>query len=520
MSVANGVNDWLKKAVQSGLLTEAGLNESGVKEAGDLLFLQSLQRVGQANLAMVRLQNGTALAVIGKNEAGFRGTEGQGAPCAILFCPPDHDNAEILRKVLPFTAPSPLGDQDVTFGVGDRLGVASPGHIRLFKKYRAAPVLAQQSARELDLTDRKFEDVLDSASWAVFQEGYTSPWGADGDHLKTEDWVRSALEIGNTMITADVSDFIKGEYQDKETPEIMQAYDKLPSDYRRGIEVRFLELKVELDTGAAISFSKEELARTALIYGQAMEHALRLYRVCIEVKGEGNFDFELSIDETATPTTPEAHIFIAEEAKRAGIKSSSIAPRFVGEFQKGIDYIGSVADFESSFAIHAAIARRYGYRISVHSGSDKFTVFPLVGKHTRGCFHLKTAGTNWLEAVKVLARRRPALFRELYTYALTVFEKARKYYHITPNLDNLPELATLSDDELVTLFANNDARQVIHITYGEIFKNASLKERFFAALSDNMEEYWLALEKHIGRHLELLGVVANENNFQSNPAQR
>ncbi len=507
MSVVDGVNDWLKKAVQKGLLTEAGLNESVVEGAGGLLFPQSLQMVGQAALAMVRIQKGTALAVIGKNEAGFRGTEGRGAPCAVLFCPPDHYNGEILRKVLPFTAPSPLGDQDVTFGVGDRLGVASPGHIRLFKKYRAAPVLAQQSARELDLTNRSYEDVLDSASWAVFQEGYTSPWGADGDHLKTVDWVRSAMEIGNTMITADVSDYIKGEYQAKETLSMMQDYNKLPSDYRQGIEERFLGLKVELDTGDAISFSREELARTALIYGQALEHALRLYRVCVEVKGEGNFDFELSIDETATPTTPEAHIFIAEEAKLAGIKSSSIAPRFVGEFQKGIDYIGSVADFENSFAVHAAIARMYGYRISVHSGSDKFTVFPIVGKHTRGCFHLKTAGTNWLEAVKVLARHEPALFREIYAYALTVFEKARQYYHITPNLDNLPELAALRDDELVNLFANNDARQVIHITYGEIFKNASLKEGFFAALNDNIEEYWLALEKHIGRHLELLGTA-------------
>jgi len=509
MSVVNGVNDWLKKAAQKGLLTEAGLNESVVEGAADLLFPQSLQIVGQAALAMVRLQKGTALAVIGKNEAGFRGTEGRGAPCAIIFCPPDHYNGEILRKILPFTAPSPLGDQDITFGVGDRLGVASPGHIRLFKKYRAAPVLAQQSARELDLTNRKFEDVLDSASWAVFQEGYTSPWGADGDHLKTEDWVRSALKIGNTMITADVSDYIKGEYQDKETPEIMRDYAELALEYRQGIEERFLDLKVELDTGAVISFSREELARTALIYGQAMEHALRLYRVCVEVKGEGNFDFELSIDETATATTPEAHIFIAEEARLAGIKSSSIAPCFVGEFQKGIDYIGSVVDFESSFAIHAAIARRYGYRISVHSGSDKFTVFPIVGKHTRGCFHLKTAGTNWLEAVKVLARHEPALFRKLYAYALTVFEKARQYYHITPNLDNLPELAALRDDELANLFANDDARQVIHITYGEIFKNASLKERFFAALNDNIEEYWLALEEHIGRHLELLGAAKN-----------
>ena len=99
-----------------------------------------------------------------------------------------HRNAECLRKAVPYTAPSPLADFDATLGVGDRLGIASAGHIRLFKKlddetvrkgsYTFAPVFAQQSVREITLCDRTYEDVLDSASWAVFQENFRKPWGA------------------------------------------------------------------------------------------------------------------------------------------------------------------------------------------------------------------------------------------------------------------------------------------------------------------------------------------------------
>ena len=256
-------------------------------------------------------------------------------------------------------------------------------------------------------------------------------------------------------------------------------------------------------------FSRETLARTVLIYGPALEQALRLYRVGIEVKGESAFDFELSVDETETPTTPEALAFIALEAEEMGMKISSLAPRFVGEFQKGIDYIGDIGEFERTFATHAALARKFGYRISVHSGSDKFSAFPTVGRLTEGRFHLKTAGTSWLEAVKVIAIQEPMLYRKLHQAALERFERATSYYLVTTDLGNIPPLSEISDADLPSLFDNPDNRQLIHITYGELLGDRAIGSEVFRALDRHLEVYWLALQRHIRRHLQTLGVEEN-----------
>ena len=96
----------------------------------------------------------------------------------------------------------------VTIGLGDRLGLASPGHIRTVTDLDVFPVLAQQSIRELNLTGRTYDDVISAAAWAVFQQGYKKGYGADGDHLKTAEEVKMALDIGMTMITLDCSDHI------------------------------------------------------------------------------------------------------------------------------------------------------------------------------------------------------------------------------------------------------------------------------------------------------------------------
>jgi len=261
---------------------------------------------------------------------------------------------------------------------------------------------------------------------------------------------------------------------------------------------------LSLDTGETVSFTEEALARTALVYREAIGHAQRLFEAGREIRAE--FDFELSVDETATPTTAEAHLFTAREVQAAGVRVSSLAPRFIGEFQKGIDYIGDPLSFERSLSTHAALARRLGHRLSVHSGSDKFSVFPAVGRQTRNRFHLKTSGTSWLEALRVLAEREPALYRELHARALNGFPAARRYYHVTPALDAVPEVAKLSDDQLPGLLDEKDSRQLVHITYGEVLRDAAFKVQVFSALERHLEAYWDGLERHIGRHLELLGV--------------
>jgi hypothetical protein len=514
------IEKWITAAEAAGMIAPAGFDVDAAAsvKAAQLFFPRSVKPKKGAVFALLKMPGVSrsappyawdrVLGVFGISElAGFEGTvvELEG-PGRALFACLTHSNAAALRRVLPFTAPSPLGDREITFGVGDRLGVAAPGHLRSMSGYRACPVLAQQSVRELELTGRDYEQVLDASTWAVFQEGYEQPWGADGDHLKSEDWVRTALDIGFTRITADVSDYISHEYAAAGQAEVIEAYEQLEASYRRRIERAYLSLNVDLDTGQRITFSREVLARTALIYGRAIEHALRLYRAGVEAQGEGRFDFELSVDETETPTTPEAHVFVAMEAKEAGMRIGSLAPRFVGEFQKGIDYIGDLQEFERTFAVHAALARNFGHRISVHSGSDKFSVFPAVGKLSRGRYHIKTAGTFWLEAMKILAAYEPRLYRRLHRAALERFEKATRYYVVTTNLHNVPPLESLEDRELPSLFDNPDARQLIHITYGELLRDRELGLGFFEALHDHIEKYWEAVQGHTRRHLETLGV--------------
>ena len=123
--------------------------------------------------------------LIARDGFGFSGKKLEEDGEVWVVCELTHDNAVLLRRHFAFTAPVPVLRQKRTVGVGDRLGIAAPGHIRVFEKYDAYPVLAQQSIRELTLTNRTFEEVLDCASWGVFRAGFRRGFGADGDHLKT-----------------------------------------------------------------------------------------------------------------------------------------------------------------------------------------------------------------------------------------------------------------------------------------------------------------------------------------------
>lgn len=442
--------------------------------------------------------------LIAEGTLGFSGEAFAAAGKSWTVCELTHENALRLREVFPFTAPVPVLREKRTVGVGDRLGIAAPGHIRVFEKYDAFPVLAQQSIRELKLTNRSFEDVLDAASWGVFRAGFRKGFGADGDHLKTREEVRYALDCGYTMITLDCSEQIRNDVTALSEAEVLRQYQPNPE-----LEELYLEKRFTVG-GCEICFEADAFRRMTLIYNAAIDFAVEIWQEFFA--GSDNApDFEISIDETATPTTPEQHYYVASELLRSGVKPATVAPRFIGEFQKGIDYIGDLAQFTRDFRVHAAIADRFGYKISVHSGSDKFSVFPIVGRETHGRFHLKTAGTNWLEAMRVIAEREPALYREIHQYALEeAFSEARKYYHVTTDLSRIPALDKLSDAELPALFAQNDARQLIHITYGLILsaKDAEGRDRFrtklYRAWREYASEYADRLEAHIGRHLALL----------------
>lgn len=415
-----------------------------------------------------------------------------------------HENASRLRELFPFTAPSPVLKKDRTIGLGDRLGIATPGHIRAISKYDVYPVFAQQSIRELTLTERSFDDVLDCVTFAVFRENFTRPFGADGDHLKKFEEIEYALSRGYTMITLDCSEHINDKVAAMSDEEVEAAYVPLPET-----EEKYLGRTFDVN-GMELRFEKNQLMRIIETYNEAIEFAVSVYKNYFAGKTNPP-DFEISIDETGTPTTPQQHFYIANELYSAGVSVATIAPRFCGEFQKGIDYIGDLTQFEKELKQHVAIAEHFGYKLSVHSGSDKFSVFPAVGRNLNGRFHVKTAGTNWLEAMAVIAEHCPALYREVHEFALnTAFAEAKKYYHVTTDLSKIPALDTLTDEELPTLFTQNDARQLIHITYGLILteKNPDgsyrFKDRLYAAWREYSDEYSARLEKHIGRHLEMI----------------
>lgn len=436
--------------------------------------------------------------------AGFCGESGTAAGRPYVVARLDHAAAATLRRLYPFSAPKSVLGERFTFGVGDRLGVATPGHIRVFKEFGGTPVFAQQSIRELTLTNRTFDDVLDAATFAVYREGFKSGFGADGDHLKTPDEVRYALKSGYTMVTLDCSAHIRGDVNDMTDEAVKKEYALLRD---ADVEARYLNKAFTVGDDK-LTFDETSFMRMYLIYGEAVTFAESIFKEFFT--GDNAPDFEMSIDETATPTTPLQHYFIASELIRRGVDVKTIAPRFCGEFQKGVDYIGDLAQFEKEYVEHTAIADHFGYKISVHSGSDKFSVFPIVGRVSNLHVHVKTAGTNWLEAMRVVAEKDPALYREIHKYALTRFTDAKKYYHVTTDLSKIPDVDTLSDAALSGLFEENNARQLIHITYGFILgeKNADgsfrFKERLYSLWRKERETYYVRLYKHIGKHVRLL----------------
>jgi len=470
----------------------------------DLLYPLSVQRIGDVVLCMIHHEGKRALAVFNRDSLGFSGHLLSSGNVHVWLCPLSHGNAVQLRKKVDNTGPSTLKGRAVTFGVGDRLGIATPGHIRILRRFAVTPVFAQQSPRELELAGRSYSDIVDPATWAVFQEGYVGPWGADGDHLKSVEWVREAQSCGCTMITADLTEHIQTAEGKLGGDALHTEYEKLEPAYRKEIEQEYLGTNVKLDTGECISFNRETLAQISITYNQAVMHAHILY--CAGAANGGELDFEVSIDETDSPTSPKAHVFVARELQKLNVPVVSLAPRFVGKFEKAVDYEGDLDALKRNFATHSAIARRFGHKLSIHSGSDKFSIYPLIGELTGATFHVKTCGTSWLEALSVIAEVDPSLFRKLYEYARASLPLAAKYYKTVASPESMRDASSMHDRELPGLVQYRNERQVLHITYGQILSNARLKERLLDVLGRNLELYWERLEKHLGKHLRLLGV--------------
>ena len=383
-----------------------------------------------------------------------------------------------------------------SFGFGDRLGLATPGHMAAVRAAggKFAPVFAQQSVRENERTGRTPQQVMDDAKRAVEAAGWDLPWGADADHLKTVEDLAPFVEAGYTFFTVDPGGYVDNT-ADTDSADILSQkisgtdWDELSALYLRGI-------------GESVwgQFETESLRRAIVKYGRAINHAVAMFTRLSQMKD--GFDFEISVDETDLPTSPLEHFFIANELTRLGVRFTSLAPRFSGRFEKGVDYIGDLDALDMELAKHAAVTAHFGtYKLSLHSGSDKFSVYPLITNYWGDNIHVKTAGTSYLEALRVLARYKPDLFLKIYSLGCERYEIDKRTYHVSAHLERLP-----STDDLPSLLNDFHAREMLHVTFG------SALAQFGTELKETLVKYETAylegLQAHFEKHLRLLQAPA------------
>ena len=377
-----------------------------------------------------------------------------------------------------------------SFGFGDRLGLATPGHIAAVRGTKFAPIFAQQSVRENTRTGRTPQQVMDDAKRAVDAAGWDLPWGADADHLKTVDDLPPFVRAGYTFFTVDPGEHVDNAADTDSADALKQKITGLNWDE---LSALYLNQNDEPPWG---QFDSELLMRATAKYGRAIGHAVAMFQRLSTMKD--TFDFEVSVDETDSPTTPLEHFFIANELTRKGVKFTSLAPRFIGRFEKGVDYIGDLNALDAELARHAAVTKHFGtYKLSLHSGSDKFSVYPLVVKYWGERIHVKTAGTSYLEALRVLAKCDPDMFLKIYALGKERYETDRHSYHVSAELSLLP-----NTDDLFSLLNDFHAREVLHVTFGSALARfgAELKE----ALIRNETAYLEDLQAHFEKHLQLL----------------
>jgi len=435
--------------------------------------------------------------------AGFTGETSEYASRTLLLCPVDAGNAAALRVLLPWLQPQTFGLR-TSAGFGDRLGLATPGHARAVRANPGiAPIFAQQSIRENVRTNRTAQQVLDAATWGVFEAGWHNGFGADGDHLKTTVDADVMVAAGYTFFTVDPGEYVNDAAHDARYPDLIATVDALPwTDLDSSpADLRARLLGRRFDIGIMdLAFDDESLARAAAKYGRAVAHAVRMHRHLAAVNRNRPWEMELSVDETETPTSHLEHLYIVTELRRLDVRWVSLAPRYVGRFEKGVDYIGNLDALRADLAGHAAIARTFGpYKLSLHSGSDKFSVYPLAVDITGGMVHLKTAGTSMLTAQQAIAMTDPALFRRLYALAFDRFAVDRASYHISADPARAPQLDRLADADLPAVVDQFDARQMLHVTFGSAIMR--LGPEMQAALRTHEETHYTALEKHFNRHL-------------------
>lgn len=310
-----------------------------------------------------------------------------------------------------------------TFGVGDRFAHQARAQLRAFEMAAERGVditpVWNKSNREHLIVGSEPSSVRAAAERALSDAGWTKPWHVDADHINLTT-VDRFLEPSD-FFTLDVAHFIG------------QAADAADIDAFVAAHPELIGTIQVPGIAAALETTRESVAAVASKYLVAVREAGKIYRHIEDRKGADNFITEVSMDETDFPQTPPELLVILALIADEKIPIQTIAPKFTGRFNKGVDYVGDVAQFSQEFsddlAVVAYAIERYGLpeglKLSVHSGSDKFSIYGPIRealRRTGAGLHIKTAGTTWLEEIIGLAEAGPAglaLAKEVYAEALS-----------------------------------------------------------------------------------------------------
>ncbi|MFV0416385.1 MAG: tagaturonate epimerase family protein [Chthoniobacterales bacterium] len=389
--------------------------------------------------------------------------------------------------------------QKYTIGMGDRFAHQGKAQLQAVIKAQEAGIAVfptwNKSFREHSIVKSQPQDLRDEADAAIKAANWTGDYYVDADHigLKTVD----AFLNGSNFYTLDVADFV-GKTPD---PDEVEAFLTANKKYVGALEIPGL--------AAPLSISEETLREVAGKFLAAIKAAGKIYEHIVAAKGEENFITEISVDETDLPQTPGDLFLILSMIAAEKIPAQTIAPKFTGRFNKGVDYVGDLQQFEKEFdedlAIIAFAIKEFSLpptlKLSVHSGSDKFSIYPiikkLIAKYDAG-LHVKTAGTTWLEEVIGLAESGGdalQIAKEIYAGAFERFDELTGPYATVIDIDKseLPspdEVAGWNSEQYVNALRhvqsnpayNSNFRQLLHVGFKVA---AEMKERYTDALKTN-----------------------------------
>ena len=369
-----------------------------------------------------------------------------------------------------------------SFGVGDRFAHQAKAQLKAFQMLArdgidVAPVW-NKSHREHSFIGSEPQSVFEAAQSAVRDLGWNNGWHVDADHIRRETVDR--FMSCSDFFTIDVADSIGKAASSEDVASFIARHAEL---------VGILTIP---GVSAPLTITPDDLRRVATKYLLAVQEAGEIYRHITHAKGEGNFIAEVSMDETDVPQTPPELLIILAALADEKVHLQTIAPKFTGRFNKGVDYVGDLKQFEKEFnddlAVIAFAVKQYclpaNLKLSVHSGSDKFSLYPII-RHalarSGAGLHLKTAGTTWLEEVIGLAESGGdglALTKEMYAYAIDHIDELCAPYASVIDIDRtkLPSIATVnqwSGLELANTLRhipnhssfNPHVRQLLHVSF-------------------------------------------------------